>query len=208
MLAVVILVVGVPWLATGLLEEPTLGPVISAPGDAARAERKLSALVPALSGQGRRRAPQRTIALSESEVAAFLAEHLPDLAGVPLGAIRLRFRADGKVELAARTSVRAPLGELAGSDTTNLLPSRWLEQPLWLRLHATPRLELESEGERRFLRLDIARFYLGRRRLPAFLLRLFLDPTTLGLLRWPVPPTVDDLEVDHGRIVIVTRSSR
>lgn len=205
---VTVLVVGIPWLARGILGEPDLGPVLSTAADAASAERKLSVLVPGRKPRDGSGAGRQTIALSEAEVNAFLAKHLPDLAGAPLGAIRLRLREDRMVELAARTSLRAPLGELAGSDTADLLPSRWLEQPLWLRLDGAARLEQVGDGGRRYLRLDVERFRLGRRRVPAFFLRLFLDPTTLGLLRWPLPPTVEGLEVERGRVVIRTTSSR
>jgi hypothetical protein len=79
---------------------------------------------------------------------------------------------------------------------------------VWLSLRA--RATLESGGdarrERRYLRLDVERFWLGRLPLPSFMLRVLLDPLALRLLRWPMPDAIDGLRIEPGRLILQTAS--
>src|SRR5438093_1203073 len=56
--------------------------------------------------------------------------------------------------------------------------------------------------EQRYLRLDVRGFAIGRQGLPAVLLRILLDPRTLGVLRWPLPDSIEAITVEPGRVVI------
>jgi hypothetical protein len=96
-------------------------------------------------------------------------------------------------------------GPLAGA--VAMLPAAWSERPVWVRLRARAHVEPSAGGLRRYLRLDVERFWIGRRRLPSLLPRLLFSPTTLGLFRWPLPAPVAEVRLETGRVVITTTSS-
>src|SRR5207249_11061781 len=83
-----------------------------------------------------------------------------------------------------------------------LSPPRWVDRPVWLRLRARTQVEPAPSGQRRFLRLDVERLYLGRTRLPAVAHRLLLSPMALKLLLWPLPAGIDDIRVERQQVVI------
>src|SRR3989441_7975086 len=85
----------------------------------------------------------------------------------------------------------------------HVLPAVLLERPVWLRIRAHARVEPSvTRRERRYLRLDVREFAIGRQGLPAVLLRILLDPRTLGVLRWPLPDSIEAITVEPGRVVI------
>jgi hypothetical protein len=88
-----------------------------------------------------------------------------------------------------------------------VLPAGWIERPVWVRVRARAQIEPSATTRRRYLRLDVERFWLGQRRLPSLLPRLLFSPTTLGLLRWPLPAPVAEVRLETGRVVITTSSS-
>src|SRR5262249_52443549 len=67
---------------------------------------------------------------------------------------------------------------------------------------ARTQVEPAPAGQRRFLRLDVERLYLGRTRLPAVAHRLLLSPMALKLLLWPLPAGIDDIKVERQQVVI------
>ncbi|HET9491984.1 MAG TPA: hypothetical protein VFR64_19820 [Methylomirabilota bacterium] len=60
-----------------------------------------------------------------------------------------------------------------------------------------------DDGRRRYMRLRIERFWLGRRRLPAILPRLMLSPATLRVLHFRLPDSVAEVSLQAGRIDVV-----
>ena len=85
------------------------------------------------------------------------------------------------------------------------IPTSWLDRGIWLTIRARVTLEGNEEArDRRHLRLDVERFWIGRLRVPELMLRVLLDPTALRLLRWPTPESIDGLRIEPGRIIIQT----
>src|SRR5437899_2412778 len=85
----------------------------------------------------------------------------------------------------------------------HVLPAVLLERPVWLMIRAHARVEPGvTRRERRYLRLDVREFAVGRQGLPAVLLRILLDPRTLGVLRWPLPDSIEAITIEPGRVVI------
>jgi len=148
----------------------------------------------------------RPTTLSESEVARLLARELPSTGEVPLTAVIVRLPGDGRLEVAGRLPLRALLNEPPLAGAVQMLPAGWVERPVWVRLRARAQIEPSGAGPRRYLRLDVERFWLGRRRLPSLLPRILFSPTTLGLLRWPLPAPVAEVRLETGRVVITTTS--
>ncbi|OLC30518.1 MAG: hypothetical protein AUH81_19975 [Candidatus Rokubacteria bacterium 13_1_40CM_4_69_5] len=195
---------GLFWFVLGVFQQPDLQTVAANPADWRSAQQKIYALA-RRSRAGSGRVAEPTV-LSEGEINAFLSRQLADAADLPLAAVTVRLRDDGAVEFRGRVPLRAVLTEPPMPPLVEMLPPRWLERPLWLHLRARARLELAGGRQRRYLRLDVTHFWLGQRRLPAFLFRLIVNPATLRLLRSPVPETIEGLVVEPGRVVIRTAS--
>lgn len=187
-------VVGMGWVLVRILQAPDESPVESTPADGLRAQQKLYELI-VHRGRG------RPIVLTEREVTAFLDRHLAPASDVPVSDVSVRFPGGGIAEFTGRLPLRSLLGEAPLSAVARLLPSWWLEERVWLRLDARPRLE-SGEDNRLFLRLGIEALHLGRQRLPVVLLRLLLHPGALRVLRWPLPLGVDTVTVETGQVVL------
>jgi hypothetical protein len=140
-------------------------------------------------------------------VARLLARELPVAGEVPLTGVSVRLPGDDRLEIAGRLPLRVLLSEGPLAGAVQMLPTAWSERPVWVRLRARARVEPSAGGLRRYLRLDVERFWIGRRRLPSLLPRLLFSPTTLGLFRWPLPAPVAGVRLETGRVVITTSSS-
>lgn len=189
-------------LARALDEPDTVLPVPTE-ADGFRAQQKLYGLARVSRGAS------KEVVLTEAELNAFFARHLADAAELPLTGMAVRLVGQDVIEFVGRIPARHLLSELRLASLSSLLPARWTDRPAWLSLRARVGLEQgASREQRRYLRLDIERFALGRQRLPSALVRLLFSPATLGILRWRLPDTVESLRVEPGRLVIRTASSR
>lgn len=176
------------------------GPV--APADGLRAQQKIFDVI-RRSGGGR----PHTVSLSEREMNAFLSRHLGETADMPLRNLVVRLPTDGHAEIAGQLPLRQLLGVAPFSALAGILPKAWLDRPLWLALRARVTLEGgDGARDRRHVRVDVERFWLGRLRLPEVMLRVLLDPAALRLLRWPAPEAIDGLRIEPGRLIIQSAS--
>ncbi|PYM93972.1 MAG: hypothetical protein DME08_18710 [Candidatus Rokuibacteriota bacterium] len=196
---VAFLIGGVGWMAQGLFKAAELQPVIFTPADGVNAQQKIYEMVGR--GPGGKRTP-RSVALSEQELNAFLARHLAEIADMPVMGAIVHLRVNDVFDLAIRLPTRVLLAETPLSSILDLSPPRWVDRPVWLRLRARTQVEPAPSGQRRFLRLDVERLYLGRTRLPAVAHRLLLSPMALKLLLWPLPAGIDDIRVERQQVVI------
>jgi hypothetical protein len=192
---VAVLVGGTGWVAYQSIQEPILRPISTTAADSQRAQEKIYSIVARSGGRG------RPVELSEPEVNAFLARNLVEAADVPLSELRVDLSQAARPRIAGRTTLGALLTEPPLSAVREVIPSSWLGRTLWLQLTAVPRVE-KSNGRRRYLRLDVREFAVGRQRLPALLVRLLLEPGTVRLLRWPLPDTIEDIRIESGRVVV------
>lgn len=200
-LTVLVLLAVVGALAWGTVQTtraPDLGGAPTSPADRLRAQQKIFDVI-RRSGSGR----PNTVTLSEREVNAFLARHLGETADMPFRNLAVRLPSDGRAEIAGQMPLRQLLGVPPLSALTGVLPAAWLDRGMWLSLRARVTLEGGSGArDRRHVRLDVERFWLGRQRLPEVMLRILLDPAVLRLLRWPMPEAIDGLRIEPGRLVI------
>lgn len=191
------------WLVVGILAEPTLAPVPA--GDGARALQKLAMI--AGTARGRPRQAPDVISLTEGELNAVLGHRLAEFSELPISRVHLRLPGGGRAEIAGRTTLAAILGERPFNRLASLLPSKWQETPVWLRLRVQPRIDPKGDGRRRYLRLEVERFWLGQRRLPSTLLRLILSPATLTVLHLRLPDAVREVSVEAGRVDVTRIAS-
>lgn len=190
----------------GAFEAPEVRSEASSHEDGLRAQQKIFALV-AHGGRQAHRGSHEPIVLSASEISAFLSRHLADVAEVGITDVTARLPGDGVVEFAGRVPLRALLRETMVARGAEFLASRWLDQRVWLRLRARPRVDPSaSRPDRRYLRLDVERFWLGRQRLPTVTLWLLLAPATVRVFQWPLPDAVHTISVETGQVVIRSAS--
>lgn len=200
-LIVTALVAGSAWLGFRMLQEPTFPALPTTAADGVRAQQKIFEVV--RRGAGRSRTNGEPVVLSERELNAFLSRHLAEAADLPLGDVGLRLAAGGTAEFKGRLPLRRLLTEPPLSALAVAVPTAWLERSVWLRLGARARIEPGTTlAQRRYLRLEVVEFAVGRQWLPTPFVRLLLDPATLRVLRWPVPDGVEAITIEKGRVVI------
>jgi hypothetical protein len=198
----VLLAVGLGGAAWGLvrgLALPDIAPPATTPADGVRAQQKIFEIVRRADARSAR--PDR-VTLSERELNAFLSRHLVEVEDVALADPIVKLVGGGVIEFAARVPLRQLLSERPVSGAADLLPSGWLTRPVWLHVQARAVVERAASGPRRYLRIEVDRFRLGRQRLPVIALRVLLDPATLRILRWRLPETVEAVTVEPGAAVI------
>jgi hypothetical protein len=184
------------WGVVQIARTPEITVAAGSPADGLRAQQKLFDVM-RRAGSGR----PHTATLSDREINAFLSRHLGDAAGLPLRNLAVRLPADGHAEVTGQLPVRQLLGVAPLSGLTAVLPDAWLDHPVWITVLARVTLE-GGARDRRYLRLDVERFWLGRQRLPELMMRVLLDPAALRILRWPVPDAIEGIRIEPGRLVI------
>jgi hypothetical protein len=199
-LILIALVAGGAWAGFQVLRTPDFVDAQLAAADGVRAQQKIFELI-RRSGSGR----PHTATLTERELNAFLGRHLGATADLPFRRLAVRLPADGQADVAGLVPVRHLLGVAPLSALLRVLPASWLDHGIWLA--ARTRVTLEGDArDRRHLRLDVERFWVGRLRLPELAMRVLLDPGVLRLLRAPMPDAIDGVRVEPGRLVIQAAS--
>jgi hypothetical protein len=197
----VIVLGGGAWAVFQIARAPDFIAPPTTKADGIRAQQKIFDLL--RRGPGGR---PRAVSLSEGELNAFLARHL-ETSELPLRNLAVRQPGGGRGEIAGQLPLRdllqvAPLSALIG-----VLPVGWLDHGIWLSLRTHVALERgDGARERRYLRLDVERFWLGRLQMPEFMLRVLLDPAALRHLRSPLPTAIDGLQVERGQLIIQSGS--
>jgi hypothetical protein len=192
--------VGAGWATLKMLQGPGLAPADLPSAGTRGIEEKVDRLAPS-GGPGSSRR-HTTLTFSQAELGAFLARQVGDATDLSISELRVVLPEANVAEIAARVRVRDVLKEPPLAAATHVLPQSWLERPVWLHLRGTARLEPETTGRKRFLRIDVQQFWIGRQRLPAIVPRLILDPGALRILRWPLPRGVEDVTIEKGRVIV------
>ena len=188
------LAAGSLWVGSRMLQEPEVPAAAGTAEDGVRGQQKIYAII---RGAGRATGRTRQIVLSEPELNGFLSRHLAEAATIPFGPGAVRLVGDGMIEFKGQVPLRHVLA------IASLLPTTWLEQPVWLHLWARVSVEVGSaRGQRRYLRLDIERFALGRQPLPGVLPVLLVNPVILSQLRLRIPETVEAITIEARMVVI------
>jgi hypothetical protein len=191
-------VVGPIWLGYRLLQDPGVPAPPTSTSDGFRAQQKLYEV-------GKRAGRGGPIVLTDREISAFLSNHLAAAAELPLSGVVARMPGRGEAEIMGRLPLRHLLSEEPLATLREMLPAGSLDRPVWLRLRGDFTIEpAVTPAGRHALRFEVARFWIGRQRMPAVMLRLLVHPAALGVLRWPLPDGVEAVSVEPGRLVIRT----
>jgi hypothetical protein len=189
------------WAGLQMLRQPdeVVAPAAATREDAARAQEKLYAIV---TGRGRA-SGGGAVVITQAELNAFLARNLVEIGDLPVSDTSVILGTEGLVEIRGRLPLSYLVKEVHGDALASILPSSWLERRVSVTLVANVRVEA-APGTRRYLRLDVRRFSIGRQPLPAMTPRLVLAPSALRWFRWSLPGTVEDVRVEKGRVVVRT----
>jgi hypothetical protein len=140
-LALLVLIVGATFgIGARILGQPTITPVVTTPADGSRAQQKLFELT------RRRRGHAETVIITEPEVNALLTRHLVEARGVQLGAPSARLLGGDRVELAGYRPLGRILEEISLGAVGSVLPARWRDRPIWLRVGAHIRVRRATCG--------------------------------------------------------------
>jgi hypothetical protein len=146
-----------------------------------------------------------TVTLTEGEVNALLARHLVQARGMRLATPSARLLGDDRFVFSGQCPLRQLLEEISLSAVADVLPESWQRRPVWVHIGARLHLDRVPRNQ---LRTDVEEFAVGRQRLPAPLVRLLVDPASLGVLRWPLPDYIEQITVERGRVVVRSAASR
>lgn len=197
-----VVVGGFLFLSGNIFEEPKFEGLEWSRLDASSARSKFAELVQRDAGSSGRQDP---IFLSEREVNALVARHLAETIGLRFDpfAITLtqgQFVLQGKT-VAGNLLQGPPFAQLASQ-----LPAAQLKRPIWITARGYISLEPGLPGGKSGrARVTLTEFSIGRQPLGTWPFFILMGPTGSGLLKWPVPGTVRDIEIEDRRVVIRTR---
>jgi hypothetical protein len=187
-------VCGGGWLAFQMSADPGIGTTQFTATDAKHAQEKIYAIVSKSAPRG------TSIAISETELNAFITRNLEEPREM-LTDVHVDLSSPPKARIAGRRKLAALLSDSPLVGVLDSLPASWLARTLWLELTTTPRVR-SVDGRRRYVRLELDGFRIGRQPLPAMFARLLLDPGTLRLLQWSLPETVQSVTIEPGRVLV------
>jgi hypothetical protein len=190
---------GVLFLSTNIVGTPDVKPVAYSRADGHSAQQKLFEISQRQSGRSTRKDP---IVLSEKEANAFIANHLSEVAGIPLSPLAIKF-SKGQFWAQGQTPLRNLFLGPPLSYLLRYIPDNRLGMPVWVTVRG--RVRLEDSGSSRQGVITLTELSLGRQPLHSFLLYLVMGPSGSGLFRWSVPRTVDSIQLEDGQAIIHTR---
>jgi hypothetical protein len=193
---------GFLFLSGNIFEEPKFEGLEWSRADASPARSKLAELVQRDAGHSGRQDP---IFLSEREVNALVARHLAETAGLRFDPFAVKL-VQGQFVLLGRTVVGNLLQGPPFAQLARQFPSGQLNRPIWLTARGYIALDPgEPGGKPGRARVTLTEFTLGRQPLGNWPFFILMGPTGYGLLKWPVPGAVRDIEIEERRVVIRTR---
>lgn len=164
--------------------------------EALRGQQKLAEIVLRDAGLSSRRDP---VLITQRELNGFLARHLQESRGIPFSPLILRF-GRGAAAVEGGVTVGSLLQGFPWRYLAGLLPSGSLERKVWISVGGTVRVASAR------LEVDVTDFVVGKQTLPPRLLRWAIGPQGNDLLSLRLPRTVDRVEVEEGRAIVITRS--
>lgn len=189
------------YYAGSVFDMPTIPSVEKTPSDGYRAQQKLFELA---EWDSKRSAVP--VVLTERELNAFLARHLEESEGLPFSPIVVRLL-PGMIEVQGRTTLVNLFQGFPFSLLAEYLPPSALDRPVWVTLRGTIQVQKRrSRTERSYGQLVVSGFSLGNQDLGPWVLSWMLGGKRESLLRWHLPPAVDGITIEQGRVVITPRT--
>jgi hypothetical protein len=189
------------YYAGSVFDMPAIPRVEYTPSDGQRAQQKLFELATRDSKR-----PGGSVVLTERELNAFLARHLEESEGIPFSPIVLRL-SPGTIEVQGRTILVNLFQGFPFSLLAEYLPTAALDRSVWVTVSGTIQVEKRrSRTERSYAQLVVSEFSLGNQNLGSWVLSWMLAGKRESLLRWQLPPAVDGITIEEGRVIITPRT--
>jgi hypothetical protein len=189
-------------LSGNIFEEPRVEVLDWSRADASAVRSKLYEIVQRDAGQSGRQDP---IVLSERDLNAWMARHLAETAGLRFDPFALRLT-QGQFVLQGRTILRNLLQGPPFAQLVPFIPAAQLNRPLWITVHGYVSVQPGGPGGKPGrARVTLTEFDLGKQPVGNWPFSVVMGPAGWGLLSWPVPGVVRDIDIEDKRIVIQTR---
>jgi hypothetical protein len=199
---IVALAGGFIFLSGNIFEEPRFETLEWSRADASSARATLREIILRDTGQSGRQDP---ILLSEREVNGLVARHLAETAELRFDPFAIKL-VQGQFRLQGRTVLRSLLQGPPFAQIAGYLPASQLNRPIWItvRGHVAVRPG-DPGGKAGQARMVLTEFSLGRQPVGNWPFSAAMGSTGMGLLKWPVPGNVRDIDIEDRRVVIRTR---
>jgi hypothetical protein len=192
---------GFLFLSGNIFEDPRFDPLEWSRADASTARAKLAEIALRDGGQSGRQDP---ILIGERELNALVARHLAEVGGIKFEPFALRLTR-GQFVLQGRTVIGNLLQGPPFAQLASQFPAAQLNRPIWITARGYITVDPGEPGLRPGrARITLTEFTLGKQPVGTWPFYIVMGPTGAGLLRWAVPGTVRDVEIDDRRLVIRT----
>ena len=199
---IVALAGGFFFLSGNILEAPHFEALDWSRADASSARATLREIILRDAGQSGRQDP---VLLSEREINGLVARHLAETAGLRFDPFAIRL-AQGQFRLQGRTVLRSLLQGPPFAQLAAYLPASQLDRPIWITVRGHIAVQPgEPGGKTGQARVVLTEFTLGKQPVGNWPFSAVMGSAGRGLLKWPVPGTVRDIDIEDRRVVIRTR---
>ena len=197
-----ILVGGFVFLSGNIFEEPHFEALDWSRADASAVRSTLREIILRDAGQSGRQDP---VLLSEREINALVARHLAETAGLRFDPFAIRL-VPGQFLLQGRTVLRSLLQGPPFAQLAAYLPASQLNRPIWITVRGYIAVRPgEPGGKPGQARVALTEFTLGRQPVGNWPFSAVMGSAGSGLLKWPVPGAVRDIDIEDRKVVIRTR---
>jgi hypothetical protein len=199
---IAVLVGGFVFLAGNIFGEPHFEVRDWSRSDASAARYRLHEIILRDAGQSARQDP---IIVSEREISALVARHVAETAGLRFEPFAMRL-VQGQFLLQGRTVLRSLLQGPPFAQVAAYLPASQLDRPLWITVRGYIAVQPGEPGRKPGqARVVLTEFNLGRQPVGNWPFSAVMGSAGSGLLTWPVPGAVRDVDIEDRRVVIRTR---
>jgi hypothetical protein len=193
---------GFVFLSGNIFEEPRSEALEWSRSDASSARAALREVLLRDAGQSGRQDP---VLLSEREINALVARHLTETAGLRFDPFAIRLT-QGQFRLQGRTLLRSLLQGPPFAQLAAYLPPSQLDRPIWITVRGYLAIQPGEPGVRPGqARVVLTEFDLGRQPVGNWPFTVVMGSAGAGLLKWQVPGTVRDVDIQDRRVIIRTR---
>lgn len=196
------LIGGFLFLSANIFEEPHFEILDWSRSDASAARYRLQEIILRDVGQSGRHDP---IILTEREINALVARHLAETARLRFEPFAMRL-VQGQFLLQGRTVLRSLLQGPPFAQLATYLPASQLDRSIWITVRGYVEVQPgEPGGKPGRAGVVLTEFDLGRQPVGNWPFSVVMGSAGTGLLKWPVPGAVRDVDIEDRRVVIRTR---
>ena len=189
-------------LSGNIFEEPRFEGLDWSRADASGTRSKLYEIVLRDAGQSGRQDP---IILTEREINAWVVRYVAETAGLRFDPFAIRLT-QGQFVLQGRTVLRSLLQGPPFAKLVPYLPASQLNRPIWITVRGYVAVQPGVPGGKPGRgRVILTEFNLGKQPVGSWPFSAVMGPAGTGLLSWPVPGAVRDIDIEDRRVVIQTR---